>query len=1000
MYFTHLIVSLSPRNQYLTKHIIMRTKLLSFFAIFFMAGSLRADDISVEQALGIAERFFAGQHASAKVNARSGAKASAMNVAYTSYRQGDKVALYVINRGSNDGFVLVSAESDTDYPVLGWSDNGSFDYDKAPIQLRDMLEAYSHSSQKQKSQTDFSADGLITLSDGSLAIQETDGKQYSLRALVPTTARRAAPQHRVETVPNIVVQPLVKVQWDQVGEYAKYVDPYFTYVGCVPTAMAQIMAFWKYPAQGRGTHLHNILDTPDNIDFNQLILSGQYDEVDRIIEEYSHPYIVNFGESVYKWDEMGGSHPVTDTQIDNVAKVLFDCHVSCAPEKLPDDRGTASTLGNAADAMVRYFGYSPEMQYIQCKGKEDLMRQELDEGRPILMAGTPREGSIIKDSHAIVCDGYAENGYFHLNFGWSGSGDGFYLLENVNPVGSDFSLDQHAYIGIRPSLAFFEEGNAFINVMPDSVGVVVGGYGDVNMPATVTSDGKTYPVMKVGEFAFTAPSSPFSESFEQYRQEFPTRITLPESVTEIGANAFMSPYLTEVNLPSNIRKIGANAFVYNSKTVNIPSIEAWLNIDFEPYEGWQYKSNPLWSTDYSGTTRLYIAGEELKDLVVPGTVKEVKAQAFTGYQFLNSVTLEEGVEKVGASAFERVPLKEINIATTVKELGYRAFYDHKASVISIPANLNRVGTEALIGDKLSEYVVDENNKKYSAYMGILYDKSRRTLVHCPNLRPGFQYDKWRDAVGVPSSVTTIRAHAFGDKLTKLTLPPSVRNIEDEAFAYTYNLRDLYVYSQEPLPVTTSMFHLNAFRMNVHVPVGAGDAYRAAPVWQDMNIVEDEMMGSNPLEHYDYPTDFNAIQITDYMPADGVSYMPQFYLFDSQPVITYQGTSMLITSKTSSYLFEKDHYQEMYFVHYDDPDGINEVETRQNGVVIRTEGNRLIIRGLEANVQVMLYSVEGRQLASAKASANGEVSMKIPIADIIVVKAGNCSFKIHTKNRMV
>ena len=137
-----------------------------------------------------------------------------------------------------------------------------------------------------------------------------------------------------------------------------------------------------------------------------------------------------------------------------------------------------------------------------------------------------------------------------------------------------------------------------------------------------------------------------------------------------------------------------------------------------------------------------------------------------------------------------------------------------------------------------------------------------------------------------------------------------------------------------------------------------------------------------------------------MPADGVSYMPQFYLFDSHPVITYQGTSMLITSDTSNYLFEKDHYQEMYFVHYDDPDGINEVETRQNGVVIRTEGNRLIIRGLEANVQVMLYSVEGRQLASAKASANGEVSMKIPIADIIVVKAGNCSFKIHTKNRMV
>ena len=988
--FTH-------RNQYLTKHIIMRTKLLSFFVIFFLAGSLRADDISVEQALGIAERFFAEQHASAKVNARSGAKASAMNVAYTSYRQGGEAALYVINRSGDSGFVLVSAESDTDHPVLGWSDNGSFDYDKAPVQLRDMLEAYSHSSQKQKSQTDFSADGLITLSDGSLAIQETDGKQYSLRALGTTTARRTTPQHRVETVPDIVVQPLVKVQWNQDGDYTKYLDPYYTYVGCTPTAMAQIMAYWKYPARGRGFHFHNFLDTPDNVDIQQLILSGQYDELDRVIREYSRSYNVNFSESAYKWDEMGGNQPITDTEIDNVAKLMFDCHVSCGPSKQRISGGTGASPADAVDAMMRYFGYSPENRRIQCKGNEDLMRQELDAGRPVLMEGNDRE---LLNPHTFVCDGYAESGYFHLNFGWGGLGDGYYLLDNVNPEGSDFSRDQYAYIGIQPSIASFEEGNAFINVTPDSVGVVVGGYGDVVVPTIVTSDGKIYPVMKVARSAFGAPDFQFSEAFEQYRQEFPTRITLPESVTEIGASAFMSPYLTEVNLPSSIRKIGANAFVNNCKTVNIPSVEAWLNIEFEAYEGWQYLSNPLWSTDYSGTTRLYVAGEELTDLVVPGTVKEVKAQAFTGYQFLNSVTLEEGVEKVGASAFERVPLKEINIATSVKELGYRAFYDHKASVISIPANLNRVGMEALIGDKLSEYIVDENNKKYSAYMGILYDKSRRTLVHCPNYRPGFQYDNWRDAVGVPSSVTTIRAHAFGDKLSKLTLPPSVRSIEDEAFAYTQKLRDLYVYTQEPLAITTSMFHYNATstynKVNVHVPVGAGDAYRAAPVWQDMNIVEDGTVGSTPPERYDYVTDLNAIQITDYMPADGVSYMPQFYLFDSHPVITYQGTSMLITSDTSNYLFEKDHYQEMYFVHYDDPDGIDEVETRQNGVVIRTEGNRLIIRGLEANVQVMLYSVEGRQLASAKASANGEVGMKIPTADIIVVKAGSCSFKIHTK----
>ena len=978
--------------------------LLMVLVLPMVAGAQK--DISAEQALTIAEHFFAGQPASAK--ARKGAKASAMKVAYTSLRKGGEAALYVVNRGDDSGFVLVSADSDTDHPVLGWSDNGSFDYDTAPIQLKDMLEAYSQSKVHRESDAESSIDGLVELSDGRMAFQVNDGQRQRMIGISLKSAKHAS-QRRVETVPNIVVQPLVKVQWSQGGWYSLYIDPYYEawgipVAGCVPTAMAQIMAYWKYPARGRGFHFHNFLDIPNNINLQQLILSGQYDEVDRVISEYSRSYNVNYGESVYKWNEMGGAYPTTEAEAENVSKLIFDCHSLCQPAKLPKNSGTGCTLGSASSAMIRYFGYDPDMQYIECKGNENKMRQELDAGRPILMEGFPSKEALNDVGHAFVCDGYAEDGYFHLNFGWAGDGDGYYLLSKVNPVTSDFSLDQHAYIGIQPSLACFEEGNVFINVTPDSVGVVVGGYGDVIVPTTVTSDGNTYPVMKVARGAFGAPDFQFSEAFEQYRQELPTRITLPESITEIGANAFRIPYLTEVNLPSNIRKIGASAFEIKGalQKVNVPSVEAWLNIEFEPYGGWQYLSNPLWSTDYSGTTRLYVAGEELTNLVVPGTIKEVKAQAFTGYQFLNSVTLEEGVEKVGASAFERVPLKEINIATTVKELGYRAFYDHKASVINISANLNRVGMEALVGDKLSEYIVDENNKKYSVYMGILYDKSRRTLVHCPNYRPGFERDHWRDAVGVPSSVTTIRAHAFGDKLSKLTLPPSVRNIEDEAFAYTYNLKDIYLYTQEPLPVTWSMFHLNAWKMNVHVPVGAGEAYRSAAVWKEMNIVEDQAMGSLPPEHYDYVSDINAIRFYTMVDQNGWQVCDYHHiLFDDHPKITYSGTSLFITSDRSNYVLEKEEYVGIYnnfftFVHYDDPTGIEDVQDKEQGIVIRTVGNQLLISGLDANTQVMLYGLDGRLLALAKASLQGRVSMTIPTAKTIVVKAGNQSFKIHAK----
>lgn len=993
---------------------------LSFLTLtlLFLPAMVWAQGVSSDEALQIAERFFAQQSSSANAKTRRVAKVESMSVSYTASKKSGDAALYVINRGDNDGFVVVSGTANTDYPVLGWSDGGAFEYDKAPVQLKGLLEAYSQANPQRTTAKGESAEGLVELADGRWAVPVNNGRHQSFMVINQLQTSRHSVQRRVESVPNVVVQPLVKVQWDQVGEYAKYIDPYYdsfagVAAGCVPTAMAQVMAYWKYPARGRGFHLHNILDTPAGIDMDRIVLEyalGQSTELESIVQEYSRPYKVNLSESIYQWNAMDGTYPTTDTEIDNVAKLIFDCHMTCSPTKMNKNRGTGCNTGSAVESMIRYFGYSPDYQVIECEGNEDLMRQELDAGRPILMEGNPSQG-YTNDGHAFVCDGYAEEGYFHFNFGWSGSGDGYYLLSNVNPVTSDFSVNQTAYIGIQPSLVAVEEGQAFINVTPEGVGVVVGGYGDVVVPETVQKDGKSYPVMKVGAFAFHVPPSMCDSFFDEWVREHVTRITLPESVTEIGRTAFPSLYLTEVNLPSSIRRIGAGAFPYNNdlKKVTIPSIEAWLNIDFEPSileNGFhQYFSNPIWSSDKSHKTRLYIGGQEVTDIVIPASIKEVHEGAFSGYQFINSVKMEEGVEKIGASAFKNVPLTEIQFASTLKEIGAEAFYQHKASTITIPAGLTRVGSEALLGDKMSEYIVDENNPKYSAYQGILYDKSRRTLVHCPNYRPGFLEDKARVAVGVPSTVSSIRSHAFGNVVEKLTIPASVKSIEDEAFVNTYHLKELYLYSPEPLPITEKTFHMNATSMfnkvNVHVPIGAGKAYRSAAVWKDMNIVEDQPKGSVPPEHYDYASDYNAIEVVDMVDQDGVRVSRYtYFLFDTNPVISHSGTSLIITSDKGKYTIEKETYLDwnfkFRFAHYDDPTAIEEVKTQEKRVVIRTEGNQLVISGLDASTPVMLYSIDGRLLDSAKASLQGDASIEIPAVSLIVVKAGNQSFKIHTK----
>ena len=77
-------------------------------------------------------------------------------------------------------------------------------------------------------------------------------------------------------------------------------------------------------------------------------------------------------------------------------------------------------------------------------------------------------------------------------------------------------------------------------------------------------------------------------------------------------------------------------------------------------------------------------------------------------------------------------------------------------------------------------------------------------------------------------------------------------------------------------------------------------------------------------------------------------------------------------------------------------GLPIYEHQESRVVIRTVGNQLVVSGLEANDPVMLYSIDGRLLDSTKASSQGNASIEIPDANLVVVKAGKQSFKIHTK----
>jgi len=76
-----------------------------------------------------------------------------------------------------------------------------------------------------------------------------------------------------------------------------------------------------------------------------------------------------------------------------------------------------------------------------------MLRTELDASRPIFYFGTDTSAG----GHAWVCDGYSGTNYFHMNWGWSGSSNGYFYLTNLNPSGYAFNNNQGAVIGLRPA---------------------------------------------------------------------------------------------------------------------------------------------------------------------------------------------------------------------------------------------------------------------------------------------------------------------------------------------------------------------------------------------------------------------------------------------------------------------------------------------------------------------------------------------------------------------
>lgn len=257
------------------------------------------------------------------------------------------------------------------------------------------------------------------------------------------------------TVDLTGVPAMLTTKWNQNNPYNKFC-PYDssehsrTVVGCVATAMAQIMKYWNYPAYGEGSHSYTPTQWHSSYDFGTLT--------------------ADFGNTTYLWEYMPDEldQLARTFQRDAVARLSYHCGVAVDMMYGTSSQGGSgayTSCGNwasacATNAFWQYFKYDTSLYFASRDhtGNDSLWRALIDEqlaqGHPLYYDGSDTSGG-----HAFVLDGSDTNGRYHFNWGWGGSGDGFYTIDNLAPgSGGDggnatytFNHSQGAIFGIKPA---------------------------------------------------------------------------------------------------------------------------------------------------------------------------------------------------------------------------------------------------------------------------------------------------------------------------------------------------------------------------------------------------------------------------------------------------------------------------------------------------------------------------------------------------------------------
>lgn len=308
---------------------------------------------------------------------------------------------YIFNFNDSTGYAIVGGD-DRMPAIVGYSDKSTLNPDNLPVNLKSFLAAYKAT--------------VESVEKGDTAAVK------NVKAAMKREAGSYTP-----------IAPLLGgIEWSQNAPFnnlcPKYDGKYNAVTGCVATAMAQIMRYWKYPSS---------------------LLEGIPAYVS---QSYNIPIDSIPNGIGYDWDNMPEKYngDFTNNQAFAVATLMQHIGASVKMDYGPE---SGAYDKDVIPALTHYFGYDKDIikmldrTNFEWEDWNKILQDELGKKRPIYYCGHSFIGG-----HAFVCDGMDSDGYYHINWGWGGKSNDYFDITILNPNnGIGFNESNSAILGIVPN---------------------------------------------------------------------------------------------------------------------------------------------------------------------------------------------------------------------------------------------------------------------------------------------------------------------------------------------------------------------------------------------------------------------------------------------------------------------------------------------------------------------------------------------------------------------